>query len=55
MLEPLDDLNDGIGEGAAYRGRLMVSLKTDLVEGEAVGPSTVYREKVRASGRVRII
>lgn len=52
MTDDLEDLNEGIGEGAAYRGRLLLSVKTELLDGEMGGPSTVYKDKVRSSGKV---
>ncbi len=35
------------------RGRLLVTIKTELLDSEMGGPSTVYKDKVRTSGRVR--
>ena len=37
---------------STYRGRLMVTIKTEILDSEMGGPSTVYRDKVRSSGRV---
>lgn len=46
-----DNLNEGIGEGTAYRGRLLISLNTTFEPGGVTGPSAVYKEKLQ-TGRV---
>ena len=52
MIEDVAELNEGLGEGAAYKGRLLMSVKTELLDNDMAGPSTVYRDKVKASGSV---
>lgn len=48
-----EDVNRGIGEGSAFRGRLLMSIETTIVEGAMAGKSTVKREKLlRSSGVV---
>ena len=34
-------LNEGMGEGISYRGRLLLALKTDIVDAEDMGPTMV--------------
>lgn len=34
-------LNDGLGEGVSYRGRLLVALKTDILDSSESGPAQV--------------
>lgn len=46
-----ENLNEGIGEGTAYRGRLLISINTTFEPGNVTGPSAVYRDKLQA-GRV---
>ena len=50
----LDEMNEGVGEGAAYRGRLLMSFSCKPVEGQAIGPSKVRRDVLKESGRVRL-
>ncbi|RUS83182.1 hypothetical protein EGW08_009039, partial [Elysia chlorotica] len=37
-------LNDGLGEGVSYRGRLLLALRTEIIEGEDVGATMVEVE-----------
>ncbi|CAL1540078.1 unnamed protein product [Lymnaea stagnalis] len=37
-------LNDGLGEGVSYRGRVLVSLKTEIIEAEDIGATLVEVE-----------
>ncbi|GFS11452.1 otoferlin [Elysia marginata] len=37
-------LNDGLGEGVSYRGRLLVALRTEIIEGEDLGATMVEVE-----------
>ena len=34
--------------------RVLLELKTEIADGETTGPSTVYREKLRASSAVQV-
>lgn len=34
-------LNEGLGEGISYRGRLLISLKTEIVDADDMGPTMV--------------
>ncbi|XP_059174098.1 otoferlin-like isoform X2 [Physella acuta] len=37
-------LNDGLGEGVSYRGRLMISVKTEIIDTEDIGVTLVEVE-----------
>jgi len=37
-------LNEGLSEGVSYRGRLQISLKTEIVDNQDGGPSMVEVE-----------
>lgn len=37
-------LNDGLGEGVSYRGRVLVSIKTDILDAMEGGPASVEVE-----------
>ncbi|XP_055886227.1 otoferlin-like isoform X5 [Biomphalaria glabrata] len=37
-------LNDGLGEGVSYRGRVLVALKTEIIEAEDIGTTLVEVE-----------
>lgn len=54
-MDDIDELNEGLGEGCSYKGRVLVSVKTELLDNEMAGPSTVYRDKVKSSGSVSIV
>ena len=47
-----EDLDEGLGEGAAYKGRVLMTIKTELMDGESGGPSTVLKERLRSSAKV---
>jgi len=44
LLEEHSHLNEGLDEGVSYRGRLLVSLATDILEGPDIGPPAVEVE-----------
>ncbi|XP_076441089.1 otoferlin-like [Babylonia areolata] len=44
LLEKHQHLNDGIGEGVSFRGRLLLAIKTDILDSQESGPSTVEME-----------
>ena len=54
MLEYYSDLNEGLGEGCAYRGRLLISVKTELLDADMASASTVYKDKVRSANKVSV-
>ena len=41
MIEEHSDLNQGLGEGVSYRGRLLIALKTEMLDSSDMGPSMV--------------
>ena len=45
-------LNEGIGDTSAFRGRLLLSIDTTIIEGEIAGRSTVKREPLMRSSAV---
>ena len=47
-----EELNEGIGDTPAFRGRLLVSIETTIVEGELAGKSTVKKEPLKGSTAV---
>ena len=44
LLDENNFLNQGLGEGVSYRGRLLIALKTEILSAEDTGPSTVELE-----------
>lgn len=53
MVDHMDELNKGMGEAVAYRGRLLISIKTKLLDDEeTAGASTVYMDKLMSSEKV---
>ena len=55
LLEEHAHLNEGLGEGVSYRGRLLIALKTEILDAEFVGPSTVDIENCAPISQVRNI
>jgi len=45
-------LNEGIGDTSAFRGRLLLSIDTTIIEGEMAGRSTVKREPLLRTSAV---
>ena len=41
FIDEHSNLNDGLGEGVSYRGRLLIALKTDLSDSIDTAPSEV--------------
>lgn len=41
LIDEHSDLNDGLGEGVSYRGRLLIALKTDISDSIDTAPSEV--------------
>ena len=37
-------MNDGLGEGVSYRGRLLIALKTEILDSQESGPAQVDTE-----------
>lgn len=46
-------LNDGLGEGVSYRGRLLISLKTDISDSIGTAPSDVEVEATQTINEVQ--
>ena len=44
ILEEHSHLNEGLSEGVSFRGRLLVSLKTEILDSQDIGPSMVELE-----------
>lgn len=44
LLEKHQHLNDGIGEGVSFRGRLLIALKTEIQDSQESGPCNVEVE-----------
>ena len=44
LLDEHNHLNDGLGEGVSYRGRLLMMLRTDVLDNMEGGPATVEVE-----------
>ena len=49
IMSEHDDLNVGLGEGSAYRGRLLMSISTQIVK-ENIGKCQVIKEKLMRTG-----
>jgi len=47
-----EELNEGIGDTSAFRGRLLISIETTIIEGDIAGKSTVKREPLLRSSNV---
>lgn len=46
LIEEHSHLNQGLGEGVSFRGRLLVALKTELLDNSETGPCMVDVEPV---------
>ena len=44
LLDEHNHLNDGLGEGVSYRGRLLMAVRTDILDNMEGGPATVEVE-----------
>lgn len=53
LIDEHSDLNDGIGEGVSYRGRILVALKTDVSDSIDTAPSEVETEQTQTINEVR--
>jgi len=43
-MEEHSHLNEGLCEGVSFRGRLLLSLKTEILDNQDIGPSMVELE-----------
>ncbi len=41
LIDEHSNLNDGLGEGVSYRGRILIALKTDITDSIDSAPSEV--------------
>ena len=48
----LGHLNEGLAEGAAYRGRIMLAVNTTILDPDAGGPIGVTKERMKSSSKV---
>jgi otoferlin len=53
LIEEHSHLNEGLDEGVSYRGRLLVMLTTEILDGPEVGPATVEVETTLPVSDVR--
>jgi len=44
FLDEHTHLNDGLGEGVSYRGRVLLSIRTDILDSMDGGPANVEVE-----------
>lgn len=54
MLDEHTHLNDGLGEGVSYRGRVLIAIKTDILDSMEGGPASVELEPTMPIPDVRI-
>lgn len=52
LLEKHGHLNDGLGEGVSYRGRLLIALKTEIMDTEDLGATKVEIEATQPISEV---
>ena len=55
LIDEHSNLNDGLGEGVSYRGRLLIALKTDISDSIDTAPSEVEVMPTQTINEVRII
>ena len=54
LIDEHSNLNDGLGEGVSYRGRLLIALKTDISDSIDTAPSEVEVEPTQTINEVRL-
>ncbi len=52
LIDEHSELNDGLGEGVSYRGRILVAIKTDISESIDTAPSEVETEATQTINEV---
>ena len=52
LIDENSELNDGLGEGVSYRGRLLIAIKTDLSDSIDTAPSEVELEPTQTINEV---
>jgi len=55
LLVDNSHLNEGLSEGISFRGRLLVSIKTEILDTQDCGPSTVELEPAVPFSDVNIV
>lgn len=55
ILSKHGHLNDGLGEGVSYRGRLLLALKTEIIENEEIGTTLVELEPTHPLSEVGVV
>ena len=53
LIDEHSNLNDGLGEGVSYRGRLLIALKTDISDSIDTAPSEVEVMPTQTINEVR--
>ncbi len=53
LLEEHSHLNEGMGEGVSYRARILVAMKTELLDPGDTGPAMVDVESTAPLSEVR--
>ncbi len=53
MISEHAHLNDGFGEGVSYRGRLLIALKTSIIDSDNIIQCTVEAEQCLPLAEVR--
>ena len=53
FIDEHSNLNDGLGEGVSYRGRLLIALKTDISDSIDTAPSEVEVMATQSINEVR--
>lgn len=54
LLDEHTHLNDGLGEGVSYRGRVLIAIKTDILDNMEGGPASVELEPTMPIPDVRL-
>ena len=52
LIDEHSNLNDGLGEGVSYRGRILIALKTDISDSIDTAPSEVEVEPTQTINEV---
>ena len=54
LMDENDTLNEGLGEGVAYRGRILIAIKTEISESIDTAPSEVEVEPTHTINEVYV-
>ena len=55
LIDEHSNLNDGLGEGVSYRGRILIALKTDISDSIDTAPSEVEIEQTQTINEVCVL